>query len=169
MAIHEHLGEESISEAPLAVPVIVPMAQASSLSVAHTPLLSVAQTTCPSNETHEKGEAAGVCPPGPARKALVVLGMHRSGTSAVTRMLSLLGSDLPQHLMPAVQNDNARGFWESQRLADLHDEMLAEAGSSGMTFLPMPEGWCESSVAQKYVQKLAGRSARSSAHRRFSC
>src|SRR4051812_21010366 len=33
------------------------------------------------------------------RRALVVLGMHRSGTSAMTRMLSLLGASLPKHLM----------------------------------------------------------------------
>ena len=31
--------------------------------------------------------------------ALLVLGMHRSGTSAVTRVVNLLGADLPKELM----------------------------------------------------------------------
>lgn len=34
--------------------------------------------------------------PEAGRRALVVLGMHRSGTSAVTRVLSLCGASLPK-------------------------------------------------------------------------
>ena len=80
--------------------------------------------------------------------------MHRSGTSATTRLLSLLGSALPRHLMPPAPNDNARGFWESPRVAELHDEMLAEAGSSWDDFLPMSPGWQESSLAQRTMDKI---------------
>ena len=61
------------------------------------------------------------------RKALLVLGMHRSGTSAITRVLSLLGADLPQSLMPPAAGDNVRGYWESVEIAALHDELLAAA------------------------------------------
>jgi hypothetical protein len=42
---------------------------------------------------------------------LVVLGMHRSGTSALTGMLHHLGVALGEHLMPA-SADNPRGYWE---------------------------------------------------------
>ena len=38
---------------------------------------------------------------GTQRRAVVVLGMHRSGTSALTRVVSLLGADLPSRLIPA--------------------------------------------------------------------
>jgi GT2 family glycosyltransferase len=62
------------------------------------------------------------------RQAIFVLGMHRSGTSALTRVLSLLGADLPATLMPSA-NDNETGFWESVRLVDYHDRLLSEAGS----------------------------------------
>lgn len=62
--------------------------------------------------------------PKPARRAFVVVGMHRSGTSAMTRTLSLLGATLPQKLMPAVEDNNAAGFWEAQAVADLNDEIL---------------------------------------------
>ena len=57
------------------------------------------------------------------RRAFVVVGMHRSGTSAMTRMLSLLGAALPKRLMPS-QDDNPAGFWEPQSVADLNDEIL---------------------------------------------
>ena len=60
----------------------------------------------------------------PARRAFVVVGMHRSGTSAMTRTLSLLGADLPKGLMPPVEDNNESGFWEPQSVADLNDEIL---------------------------------------------
>jgi len=60
----------------------------------------------------------------PVRRAFVVVGMHRSGTSAMTRTLSLLGAALPKGLMPAVDENNETGFWEPQSIADLNDEIL---------------------------------------------
>lgn len=57
------------------------------------------------------------------RRAFVVVGMHRSGTSAMTRTLSLLGASLPKEVMLA-HEDNPSGFWEPQAVADLNDEIL---------------------------------------------
>jgi glycosyltransferase involved in cell wall biosynthesis len=68
----------------------------------------------------------------PSRTALLVVGMHRSGTSAVARMLSFLGAALPEHVMGTEyrgRRGNETGHWEPERLVDLHDEMLAEVGS----------------------------------------
>ena len=65
-----------------------------------------------------------------SRKRLLVLGMHRSGTSALTRVLSLLGADLPKTLMPSAPNNNETGFWESSRLYRLHNRLLNECKSS---------------------------------------
>lgn len=42
--------------------------------------------------------------------AILVLGMHRSGISALTRIISLLGADLPPNLMPPAADNNAPGF-----------------------------------------------------------
>lgn len=63
------------------------------------------------------------------KTALVVLGMHRSGTSSVAGALALLGAAAPRTLM-APAADNPRGFWESQVVMALNDVLLAEAGSS---------------------------------------
>ena len=60
---------------------------------------------------------------GQAKRAFVVVGMHRSGTSAMTRTLSLLGAALPKRVMEA-HDDNPAGFWEPQSVADLNDEIL---------------------------------------------
>jgi hypothetical protein len=55
--------------------------------------------------------------------------MHRSGTSAVTRVLSLLGATLPRNVLgPGL--GNGEGHWEPSELVALHDRMLAEVGSS---------------------------------------
>ncbi|MEI9983900.1 MAG: hypothetical protein WDN69_12225 [Aliidongia sp.] len=67
------------------------------------------------------------------RRAIFVLGMHRSGTSALTRVLGLCGADLPGRLIEADPATNERGFWEPRELVALHDEVLGAAGSSGTT------------------------------------
>ncbi len=60
---------------------------------------------------------------------LVVTGMPRSGTSALARVLSLFGADLPKNLMPLVPGNNPEGFWEPLDLVNLHDKMLRAAGT----------------------------------------
>lgn len=61
--------------------------------------------------------------------ALVVLGMHRSGTSSVAGALAMLGAAAPRTLM-APGEDNPRGFWESQVLMGVNDRLLAAGGSN---------------------------------------
>ncbi len=60
-------------------------------------------------------------------EALLVLGMHRSGSSALTRCLSVLGYALPRNLIKD-NRTNLRGHWECQPLARLNDSYLEEAG-----------------------------------------
>ena len=57
---------------------------------------------------------------------VLVLGMHRSGTSALTRCVNLLGVPMgrPDDLMPP-SKANPRGYWESVSLMCLNDEILA--------------------------------------------
>ena len=62
------------------------------------------------------------------RHGLLVLGMHRSGTSALGRLLGLLGADLPSHVI-APDEHNEAGYWEATELFRLHDQMLSRADS----------------------------------------
>jgi hypothetical protein len=56
-------------------------------------------------------------------KLIFVLGMHRSGTSAVARGLRTLGVQLGPNLMGAGV-DNPRGYWEDLDIVALNEEML---------------------------------------------
>jgi hypothetical protein len=58
-----------------------------------------------------------------ARTCILVLGMHRSGTSAFARVASLLGAALPRDLNKGTI-DNAVDYWEPLPLVECHDEML---------------------------------------------
>lgn len=62
--------------------------------------------------------------------AVLVLGMHRSGTSLLARVVNLCGvpTDPPELLMKA-SRDNERGYWEPQYLAEINDAILAAHGS----------------------------------------
>ncbi len=90
----------------------------------------------------------------PLRRALLVVGMHRSGTSALTRVLSLCGANLPQHLMSAGAH-NPRGYFESQAIYELHEELLGEAGTSWDDGAPFPADWIRSPVAPGWIERMA--------------
>ena len=63
------------------------------------------------------------------RTAYLVLGMHRSGTSAVTQLLALAGAELPANVMPGDEH-NAKGYFEPWKIAIFNDERLRAAGSA---------------------------------------
>ncbi len=83
---------------------------------------------------------------------VVVLGMHRSGTSAVAGALSKLGASTPKNLMPA-DAYNTRGHFESISLADFHDELLASAGSTWTDWRALNPGWPTSPAAAPFKQR----------------
>jgi hypothetical protein len=58
------------------------------------------------------------------KKLIVVLGMHRSGTSAITRGLICLGVQLGNRLIPPIEGNNDKGFWEDIDLNNLNNEIL---------------------------------------------
>jgi hypothetical protein len=88
----------------------------------------------------------------PQRVGILVLGMHRSGTSALTRVLSLLGCDLPNHLMGANPTNEA-GHWESQPICQLNDRILASAGSDWHDWQELNPGWFQSPKADEFREE----------------
>lgn len=65
----------------------------------------------------------------PTKRAVLVLGMHRSGTSALTRVINLMGFQAPRTLMAATEANEA-GFWESEVFMDLNETILKACGSN---------------------------------------
>ena len=84
-----------------------------------------------------------------ARVAILVAGMHRSGTSALTRLLIGLGCDAPKTLMPA-DDYNTKGYWESTEIAALNDDILHSAGSSWDSWEHFGTYWYASPVADGF-------------------
>ena len=87
------------------------------------------------------------------RRALLVLGMHRSGTSAATRVLNLLGVELGSRLMPPAP-DNPSGFWEHLGVVEIHDRLLSDLGRSWDDYRPLPENWLDGTAAQRAYQQI---------------
>jgi hypothetical protein len=89
----------------------------------------------------------------PKRQAMLVLGMHRSGTSAVAGVISALGVAAPKtQLMP--QCDNPRGFFESAAVVAAHDELLASAGTCWHDWQPLDEQWFCSVAAEECRHRI---------------
>ncbi len=73
----------------------------------------------------------------------VVLGMHRSGTSALTRGLEVLGVELGDHLYGAIADNNAKGFFEDIELNELDQALLRKLGHDWHSLEPMqPDELC---------------------------
>lgn len=60
---------------------------------------------------------------------ILVLGMHRSGTSLIAQLISKWGAFMGDELMPATEF-NREGHWEYQPLVEFHEKMLEENVSS---------------------------------------
>ena len=87
------------------------------------------------------------------RTAIIVAGMHRSGTSVTTRIVNLLGAQLARDLIPA-DIGNERGHWESRAVQDLHNRMLAALGSDLYSPVSIPAGWFGSADARQWTGRI---------------
>ena len=96
-----------------------------------------------------KGAGAAMAP-----VALLVLGMHRSGTSALPRVLDLVDVALGDDLMPAGP-DNPLGFWEHHGIVSVHEALLAALDRRWDDPRPMPDGWLESDAANDAGKAIA--------------
>jgi hypothetical protein len=88
---------------------------------------------------------------------VIVCGPHRSGTSAVTRLVNLLGADVAEDLLPAAA-DNSRGYWESHAVVEVHKRLLkavAAAPDDPFDPMPLPNGWLASRAACDARYRLA--------------
>jgi hypothetical protein len=78
------------------------------------------------------------------RRVIVVLGMHRSGTSLLSGLLHAAGAASFGTRLMAADQHNETGYWEHVDVFRVHEALLADldrswTGAGGT--LPMPEGW----------------------------
>jgi len=87
------------------------------------------------------------------RHVLVVLGMHRSGTSALTGAISGCGFALGKKLVPPAP-DNPAGYFENATAVDINEELLLALGRGWDDLRPLPGGWVASPAATKATGRI---------------
>ena len=85
----------------------------------------------------------------PPQRFTFVLGMHRSGTSALGGLLCQAGLEPPLDLMEP-NAVNPKGFWESQGLFELNEDLFKDLDRTWMTLDPLPEAWIDTAYADRW-------------------
>lgn len=74
------------------------------------------------------------------KRAICILGMHRSGTSALSGIINLMGVDIGKNIM-SPQKDNAKGFYENDKVVSLNEKILSCLDSSWDDVFDLPVNW----------------------------
>jgi glycosyltransferase involved in cell wall biosynthesis len=89
-----------------------------------------------------------------SRQIALVLGMHRSGTSALASLISRLGFSLGKNLLPANEY-NVKGYYENEKVVNFHSEALAHLGSSWHDLRILPDELFRASWIDDAVLRLS--------------
>ena len=88
-------------------------------------------------------------------RAVLVIGMHRSGTSAVARGLAALSVYLGNNFLDA-QPENPTGYWEDKTIVELNDRVLATLGLKWDSVAPIERKALERFRARRLRGKAVG-------------
>jgi GT2 family glycosyltransferase/glycosyltransferase involved in cell wall biosynthesis len=95
----------------------------------------------PAHRTTQLPEASG-------STGIVVLGMHRSGTSALAHLLHAAGADLGERVLPASAG-NELGHWEDAFAVETNERLLSALGRRWDDVRPLPAGWRDAVPARE--------------------
>ncbi len=87
------------------------------------------------------------------RQAIVILGMHRAGTSLCARIFELLGATAAKTLMPA-KADNSNGFWESLPIMRFNEGLLRQAIRGWDKPQAIADSWLNASERSADIAKI---------------
>jgi GT2 family glycosyltransferase/glycosyltransferase involved in cell wall biosynthesis len=93
---------------------------------------AVTATTSRSNATDSAG--------------FLVLGMHRSGTSVLARLLAAAGANPGERLVPG-SHGNEDGHWEDAFAVETNERLLSALGYRWDDLRPLPKDWMRSDAA----------------------
>ena len=85
--------------------------------------------------------------------AILVAGMHRSGTSATAGALAKMGISLGRQLLEPGA-DNPRGYWENERAVDIPERLLAQLGRSWDDVRALPPEWLRTAAAAQAASAI---------------
>ena len=81
--------------------------------------------------------------------------MHRSGTSALSGALRILGVTLSQSMRGPHPGVNEKGYWEHFELVQFHDRMFSALRSSWDELLPLPNRWWKEDAVVPFRREMA--------------
>ena len=87
------------------------------------------------------------------QKAVIITGMHRSGTSALSGALAQMGVDFGKRLTSPSRH-NPKGYFEHPEIVTLHDSLLQALGSRWDDYLALPSGWAENEITREIRSSL---------------
>ncbi len=85
---------------------------------------------------------------------LVILGMHRSGTSALAGVFHLLGTNLGNQFIDSEPEINLKGYWENREANHFDDRLLKFLESDWYDVLDLPNQWLEKSRKAGFDEEL---------------
>jgi hypothetical protein len=100
-----------------------------------------------------KAAALRIPLPRQPRKALLVLGMSRSGTSLTTNVLHALGAALPRDMMSAGPG-NPLGHFEPRAMVALNNRILESLDRRWDDPRPIPARWFRSRPAYRFLEQV---------------
>jgi hypothetical protein len=90
------------------------------------------------------------------RPFVIVVGMHRSGTSLCSHVLSALGVDMADEIGAAPSNP--KGHWERQEIVEFHNRILGlfdRSCDSPLHDLPLPPAWWVDPRVARFRREMA--------------
>jgi hypothetical protein len=87
------------------------------------------------------------------RNALLLLGMHRSGTSLLAYLLHARGAALPDDVIGPGRG-NPLGHWEPRNLVAINDDALRALGRSWDDPRSIDQGWFDSRAARAFIDRI---------------
>ena len=89
-------------------------------------------------------------------RGVVVLGMHRGGTSAIAGLLRLAGLRMPvDPSLTGSSRNNPKGFWEIRPLTHFNESLLRAFDGDWSAPPPLDEGWVDDPRAASLKDRAA--------------
>jgi len=93
-------------------------------------------------------------PQQPGKQVLVIIGMHRSGTSATTGALRCLGIQLGEKLYSGHSDINPKGYFEHSDFADTNEEILLSLEAAWDDVLLKEADWWKKEELRPFAAKI---------------
>lgn len=85
---------------------------------------------------------------------IFIVGMHRSGTSALAGLLHHAGLAMPSSDLIPANDGNPRGHWESREVYSLNNKLLSDSGASWQRPVHFPPGWIDSAACVEWRKQM---------------